>query len=772
MARDYSLGLSYAGVNPYIELSPGQVYPTEFYLYLPSLNPVYEYIYDDFLDDGYYDTVSGAVNGIEYFSESLQSQLYDADLYASIDFSVDREWYQTIQSVKNINDYSFGVAQYRGYDGSIVTLNTNGTGQYLLGNNFDFNTAGISTLYTSINYVGKTEGRLEESLVGKQSESYVATIGQKANADGMAVGLNVFQKTYANNYVYKDGLYTSFKDDNSTVTATNKIVETKSINTTATVDILSEAIKKDTSASVSYGVGSNNAYTSKTTETESSTATQTFNADSSIIETYKSNAIYTYADTETTKYSQDEIEFSGGTLTGVSPGYKSSYSEKETVTSDYASSINAEGSYKETSTNTFKLEESSSESGFVSVESESLEYYEVAASTVFTSTFEEKFLLDEQKPVAEETSSSRYTVAMTHSDRNVTNSITESFALTAATSMRSSEFDNGNNNVLTSSTEITKFTYANTQTVGTVINPLSESLDVSAKVTYTSGTSASGTPLDPTLAFNFTTGKYTNLDESNAVVYEMTTAASAMSINLNTTKLSGDEVDSVFDTVFAVQSYINNADSNSDPFETNLPDSDDYLYGLEGAKDSFLDLILLGNNTITIKSTSGAIVDAGLGNDTVNGGSGDDFITGGRGADILNGKEGFDTYFIDANSGSDLGKVGALFTGFDTISLDGNDTITYTGLGGAYNASGTGLANLTAANFTNADKAALFLNQFGSLVDGDVVFVTDSTTSGASTKGALYYYSDNSDGVLNALDIALIGVTTGVVEFGSTLITS
>lgn len=62
---------------------------------------------------------------------------------------------------------------------------------------------------------------------------------------------------------------------------------------------------------------------------------------------------------------------------------------------------------------------------------------------------------------------------------------------------------------------------------------------------------------------------------------------------------------------------------------------------------SFSNFFLRGDNTITVKSRWGAVIDAGAGNDVVVGGAGDDILAGGAGKDSLTGGKGSDTFVFN-----------------------------------------------------------------------------------------------------------------------------
>jgi Ca2+-binding RTX toxin-like protein len=113
------------------------------------------------------------------------------------------------------------------------------------------------------------------------------------------------------------------------------------------------------------------------------------------------------------------------------------------------------------------------------------------------------------------------------------------------------------------------------------------------------------------------------------------------------------------------------------------------------ATQLFLPLLLQASNTFTIKGSAAAIVNAGLGDDTITGGAGQDTLDGGDGNDVFLSGLGDDSIlggagddaaiaFVGQVSGYNIFKTPAVFTasgGFDTaVGGDGVDTVMVGGL--------------------------------------------------------------------------------------------
>ena len=190
-----------------------------------------------------------------------------------------------------------------------------------------------------------------------------------------------------------------------------------------------------------------------------------------------------------------------------------------------------------------------------------------------------------------------------------------------------------------------------------------------------------------------------------------------------------------------------------------------------------------GNDTI-IGSASGGTYKGGAGNDNITGGAVADVISGGTGADVISGGDGTDTIVLAADSGSTFGTVGGTFSGHDLITyVKADDSLKF--LAGAAVDTSTvkqvaaddtayvfannqtvnaiAVTTLAAADFTNVDKAAAFINAVASNTAATgmdfIVAVNDSTAG----KSAIYYVVNETTDAVAATEIKLLGITTGDV---------
>ena len=716
------------------------------------------------MSDENYDGASiAARGGIDFFTEAfaITDSFYGSNFVDS-NLNTGRYWYQASSAITNNYDLELGRAIYKAYDGSSLLLTNSATGQYLTPT-FDANAAGTSALSTSINYVGKDfNSRIEETMAGRVSEIYVATIGQKANADGVPIGLNTFQKTTTSGFAYKDGINTAARQDNITAISNQKTVETQTSNISATADVLGESYSEVSSSSVSLGGGSTDAYSQKVTLSYSYTGTQTFNADSSIAETSKESEVYTsqFNESASDYYDTDgDDNFSEVTFT-------QSAVRKDSTSDEYASSVNINGDYKETSKETWDHKITSTNTELNSDGSKNQE--DISLSVTGSSSY----LLDEQKAINEETESASAAVVFSYLSQNLTTKENIKFDIAATATGKTSVFSDGKNNADAASISITKLTYSedNDFTNDSTVNPIKNNgnaIDVVASATYSSGTDKNGAPIAEVMNVIISTGSLTKVNEDGTTNYTITTAKTT----LNSSSFSVLES---FETL-ALQADLDNIQTYLDTFQTAADNQEEYFpvgYGGVGdmvkstfndyyITDSFEHLILLGDNTITIKDVGGAIVNGGLGADTIKGGIGDDDLEGGRGADIMDGGLGDDVYYLDQYSGSDFGVAGKTFTGFDTITFsasgtNGTDSILFTDtadLVTALNPSG-----LKSTAFKTVDSIATYLNTLGLITDStSVIYVTDTVAK----QGAIYYVENVSTNAVTAAEIKLLGITTG-----------
>jgi|GEM_PF-5541817 len=133
------------------------------------------------------------------------------------------------------------------------------------------------------------------------------------------------------------------------------------------------------------------------------------------------------------------------------------------------------------------------------------------------------------------------------------------------------------------------------------------------------------------------------------------------------------------------------------------------------------DSVLDAANAITIKTTAGAEVYAGAGNDTVTGGTGSDYIDGGAGNDVVNAGTGDD--YIAFSSGTDAIDGG---TGRDTFVV--NDGFEISSVGGS------SFSNFTLLNSAGGTST---IKNVEVLVVGTTEYVFTGFSSFASFKSQL-----------------------------------
>jgi hypothetical protein len=679
----------------------------------------------------------------------------------------------------------------RDTNGSSLFLSNTATGQYLNTSDvsnpvldvwnpvlsFNANAPGVSTASTSLNYIGRDfNNRIEETMAGKATEKYEMIVGQKPNADGVDIGLNTSIKTITGTFSYKDGINTSDRSDNVAATTNSKVVETRSLNSTTTADVLGESYSQISTKNVSLGGGSTDSYKQNESLVHSYSGTQTFNADSSIAETLKNNTVYS------TQYSQsfsdvDDLNSNGNR----SEAARSELVTRKDITStDYANSVNVNGDYKETNKETWDYKITANEAGFFNGGS----YTEA----IFLShTGSSSYLLDEQLPNSVETETGNVNVAFSYLDQefHANKILAESFDLKISGSASSAwtEFGNGKNDSATGTFTITNFSYSekfdfdnNVNTAATTGNTMS----FVGSGSFSEGTDANGLDKPETVNVTISSGSLTRVLEDGTVDYSITTKAATLNASILSV-LNPDEKLGLQADLDNIEIYLSSFQPDESNQETYFPvglggvfDTVSSTFYDSPVADSFENLILLGDNTITIKNGEGQIAFGGLGADTIIGGNGNDLITGGRGADIINGGLGNDVYFIDSFSGSNFGVAGTgkTFTGFDTITFSNNTSnninnsdniFTNDMVDSMMTLSSTSL--FKAANFSTVDAVVNYLDSIDGLGNSITnnsnayIYVTDSSAK----QGAIYYFesSDLNNTVVSADEVKLLGITTG-----------
>lgn len=104
-----------------------------------------------------------------------------------------------------------------------------------------------------------------------------------------------------------------------------------------------------------------------------------------------------------------------------------------------------------------------------------------------------------------------------------------------------------------------------------------------------------------------------------------------------------------------------------------IPEPTDIADLFSKVAPTFKDTILIGANTIAIKSTAGASISAGADNDTVTGGTGSDTIGGGTGKDVLTGGAGNDVFVFNEalNADTNVDTIKDFDAATDKFQLDG-----------------------------------------------------------------------------------------------------
>lgn len=715
---------------------------------------------------------------------------------------------------------NIGTVVYKDYySGSVLTLTNNATGQYLKvssgdGISFDFVAPGKSSLYTALNYVGKDwSGKIAETIVAKEAETVTVTNAQINNADGLPIGIASIQKTYTGNFAYRDGINTVAKDDNIAVATGNKVVVTNSINNTAISDILTESFTRTFSDNISEGMGSNHAYNQSTSILNSSIATQTFNLDASVAESYKVSNINTTQFTSTNKYYGADFDYYELATVLFSEGIEKAY-RKDVATSDFTSSVNVNGDYKSTSKEVENALVTYSYTGKYAVDPAAgtlvYENYATTASLSVVNEFTES--VDDQVANPVKTETDKSTIIFTYSDKNTTLNIGNSLTLNAAFTNNVTMYDNGKNNLENYTVNVTALNYTEMiKPSPTLAAKVGNTFDVAFSLTgrssepiydYANGYDDNGTWTVPILGYASTDAKGDSLDEiftinitkanftkvnvvTGASDYTIITAASVIDIP-KLMALSDLEYIQLDADITVVNDYLNTfLDAGSEYGEY---DKDSYFseaifetigntfgpgdFYDSSVASSFEQLILLGNNTITIQNTSGLYVNGGLGNDTINGGIGADIIEGGSGGDTLNGGKGDDIYIINSVSGSGFGNSGltAAFTNYDKITVsnntlltgNGTDQIQFEGFLSTVKYTST-YSSFSSVNFATVDNVVKFLNNsfYGASSfatdQNTLVYVTDSATK----SGAIYFIENDSYSNLIFSEVKLLGVTTG-----------
>ena len=172
-----------------------------------------------------------------------------------------------------------------------------------------------------------------------------------------------------------------------------------------------------------------------------------------------------------------------------------------------------------------------------------------------------------------------------------------------------------------------------------------------------------------------------------------------------------------------------------DTFPQISPENID-LNTIKGNIPAFVDLFMMGDNTISITNTSGASVNAGAGNDKVTGGVGNDTIIAGEGKDTLTGGKGNDTFILKKSDYD--------FTSAKTVLADTISDFKYVKNGEQDSLTLDGFGSVAAYKSLAAAKAA------GS--NANVIFETGT--------GKLWFNEDGDSALVGALAFATVKLPT------------
>ena len=143
------------------------------------------------------------------------------------------------------------------------------------------------------------------------------------------------------------------------------------------------------------------------------------------------------------------------------------------------------------------------------------------------------------------------------------------------------------------------------------------------------------------------------------------------------------------------------------------------------------DYFLSGSNTIIVKSSTGATVDAGAGDDKVTGGAGNDVLSAGAGKDSLTGGRGNDTFilkFSDYDFSSPQKLKTDMITDFKATATE-TDSIVLEGFGS--------------------------IAAFGKITDAKAAG-TDANVIYESTTGKFWYNADGDTALVGAVNFATV----------------